>query len=55
MSKQYFEDKNRFADLLNAVIFEGKEVLQADNIHERKREVMFPKDEAVNYISVQEM
>ena len=41
VSKNYFEDKTRFADLLNGVVFDGEAVLQADDIHERKRDVKF--------------
>ena len=53
VSKIYFEDKARFADLLNGFVFHGKAVLQADNIHERKREVTFPEgNKKKKYIEV---
>ena len=40
VSIKYFEEKARFADLLNGYFFQGEAVVQAEDIQERKREIV---------------
>ncbi len=36
-SVEYFEDPERFADLLNGHLFSGRQIVKAENVRERNR------------------
>lgn len=40
VSVEYFEEPERFADLLNGYLFDGKQVVKPENVRERNRVIM---------------